>query len=585
VNILGLNAYHGDVSAVLVCDGRLVAAIEEERLRRIKHCAGFPGRAIAECLHVGGLEAGDIDLFAVSRSPRAHLWRKALFLLRHRPKRTVGDRLRNVVGLSQLSATIGASMGLDEQRVRSRMRYVEHHPAHLASAALVSPFDDAAVCSIDGFGDFVSTSWGRLSGAKLVVDRRVYFPHSLGLLYLAVTQYLGFPNYGDEFKVMGLAPYGEPRYTRELESLVTLREGGTFELDLSYFSHWSDGVQMTWADGEPTIGRVFTPKLEQLLGPARRPDEPLQPKHEAIAASLQVAFERAQQHVLRHVYASTKNPRLCLAGGCAMNSVANGKIRESTPFREVFIQPAAGDNGTALGAAFEAWHASASRPREFVMEHGYWGPQFDEASIAAALSEQREAIRAAGCRQRCWDDDAAVDTWTASQIAAGRVVGWFQGRMEWGARALGNRSILADPRRADMRDIINTRIKFRERFRPFAPSVAIEAVDDFFVGAAPDPFMLQVYPVRPDKRAVVPAVTHVDGSGRLQTVSRTSNPRYWSLIRAFERFSGVPMLLNTSFNENEPIVLRPQEALDCFLRTHMDVLVMGRQVVERPVVD
>ena len=585
MNILGLNAYHGDVAAVLVRDGRLIAAIEEERFRRIKHVAGFPERAIAECLRMGGLDGRDVDVFAVSRNPRAHLWRKALFLLQHRPRRTIGDRLRNVASVERLSGAIAASIGLEEYDVRPRMRYVEHHPAHIASAALISPFDDAAVCAIDGFGDFVSTSWGRLEGSAVHVDRRVFFPHSLGLLYLAVTQYLGFPNYGDEFKVMGLAPYGDPHYVREIESLVNLRDGGMFELDLSYFSHWSDGVTMTWADGEPAIGRVFTPKLEQLLGKARDRHEALQPRHEAIAASLQVAFERAQVHVLRHVYEATKNPRLCLAGGCAMNSVANGKIRENTAFRDVYIQPASGDNGTALGAAFDAWHASPGRPRTFVMEHGYWGPSFDDSEIATALSAEASAVRAAGCSQRRYEDDAELDTWVASQIAAGRVVGWFQGRMEWGARALGNRSIIADPRRADMRDIINTRIKFRERFRPFAPSVAVEALDDFFVGAVPDPFMLQVYPIRPDKRAVVPAVTHVDGSGRLQTVSRESNPRYWNLIKAFERLTGVPMLLNTSFNENEPIVLRPQEALDCFLRTHMDVLVMGRHVVERPVVD
>jgi carbamoyltransferase len=585
VNVLGLNAYHGDVSAVLVRDGRLVVAVEEERFRRVKHIAGFPSRAIAECLRIGGISAADVDLFAVSRRPGAHLWRKALFVLRHRPKRTIGDRMRNLASIHSLSDTIAASLGLDEYVVRPRMRYVEHHPAHLASAAFVSPFDDAAVCAIDGFGDFVSTSWGRLSGSSLQVDGRVFFPHSLGLLYLAITQYLGFPKYGDEFKVMGLAPYGEPRYVREIESLLHLRSGGRFELDLSYFSHWNDGVQMTWEEGEPTLGPVFTKKLETLLGPARRPDEPVQPKHEAIAASLQSAFERAAVHVLNHVYSVTKNPRLCLAGGCAMNSVANGKIRERTPFREVFIQPASGDNGTALGAAFHAWHTETTpngHSREFVMEHGYWGPAFDDASIAATLRDRAAEIRAAGCVERCFGDDGEVDAWTAQQIAAGRVIGWFQGRMEWGARALGNRSILADPRRADMRDIINTRIKFRERFRPFAPSVAEEALDDYFVGAVPDPFMLQVYPIRPDKRSVIPAVTHVDGSGRLQTVSRRSNARYWNLIKAFERISGVPILLNTSFNENEPIVLRPQEALDCFLRTHMDVLVMGRHVVERP---
>ena len=581
MNVLGLNAYHGDVSAALVRDGKLVAAVEEERFRRIKHVTGFPARAIDACLEIGGVGAKDIDLFAVSRRPRAHLWRKALFVLQHRPKRTLADRARNMASIGRLSKTVADAVGLDESAVRPRMRYVEHHPAHLASAAFVSPFDDAAVCAIDGFGDFVSTSWGELKGTSLDVQQRVFFPHSLGLMYLALTQYLGFPNYGDEFKVMGLAPYGEPRYVREIESLVRLQPDGGFELDLSYFSHWSDGVEMTWSDGAPTLGRVFTPKLEQLLGPAREKDQELTPKHEAIAASLQAAFETAAMHVLNHVHKTTKNPRLCLAGGCAMNSVANGKIRERTPFRDVFIQPASGDNGTALGAAFHAWHQASGAPRDFVMEHGYWGPEFGDREIVAALCERAGEIRAAGCLQRAWEDDAELDAWTAAQIAAGRVVGWFQGRMEWGARALGNRSIIADPRRADMRDIINTRIKFRERFRPFAPSVAEEALDAYFVGAVPDPFMLQVYPVRPDKRSVVPAITHVDGSGRLQTVSRRSNPRYWNLIKAFERLSGVPMLLNTSFNENEPIVLRPAEALDCFLRTHMDVLVMGRHVVER----
>jgi carbamoyltransferase len=581
VNILGLNAYHGDVSAVLVRDGQLVAAVEEERYRRIKHVAGVPRQAMHACLEMAGLTPADVDVFAVSRNPRAHLLRKALFLLRHRPRGTVAARARNLVSLRALPATIAGALGLDEARVRARVRFVEHHPSHLASAAFVSPFDEAAVCAIDGFGDFVSTSWGRVAGSRLSIDGHVFFPHSLGLVYLAITQYLGFPNYGDEFKVMGLAPYGEPRYLREIESLVGLRAGGGFELDLSYFRHWNEGVQMTWEDGAPTLGPVFTPKLESLLGPARRPDEPLGAQHEAIAASLQAAHERSALHVLRHVQKATGSTTLCLAGGCAMNSVANGKIREQTGFRDVFIQPASGDNGTALGAAFYAWNQIAGRPRGFVMEHGSWGPSFDDGAIVAALDAEQAAIAERGCARRAWTDEAALDEWTAAQIAAGRVVGWYQGRMEWGARALGNRSIVADPRRADMREIINTRIKFRERFRPFAPSVLEEALDEYFVGAVPDPFMLQVYPVRPDKRALVPAITHVDGSGRLQTVSMRSNPRYYRLIKAFGRLSGVPMLLNTSFNENEPIVLTPAQALDCFLRTSMDVLVIGRHVLER----
>jgi carbamoyltransferase len=584
MNILGLNAYHGDVAAALIRDGQLVAAVEEERFRRIKHVAGFPHHAIAVCLEMGGVAASDVDVFAVSRDPRAHLWRKALFLLKNRPKGTVASRARNLASLRALPSAIAKSLNLDEAVVRQRTRFVEHHPAHLASAAFASPFDEAAVCAIDGFGDFVSTSWGRFAGTRLAVEGRVFFPHSLGLLYLAITQYLGFPNYGDEFKVMGLAPYGEPRFVREIESLVQLKDGGRFELDLSYFRHWSEGVQMTWEDGAPTLGAVFTPKLESLLGPARRREDPLEAKHEAIAASLQIAFEHAALHVLRHVQTSTGSTRLCFAGGCAMNSVANGKIREQTGFRELFIQPAAGDNGTALGAALYACNEMNGRDRGFVMEHGYWGPSFDDRTIAAALDAQHAAIVEHGCGRRAWDDEAALDRWTAEQIAAGRVVGWYQGRMEWGSRALGNRSIVADPRRADMREIINTRIKFREPFRPFAPSVLEEALDEYFVGGVPDPFMLQVYPVRPDKRAMVPAITHVDGSGRLQTVSPRSNPRYYRLIKSFEGLTGVPMLLNTSFNENEPIVLTPQQALDCFLRTHMDVIVMGRHVLERAVV-
>ncbi len=584
--VVGLNAYHGDVAAAVVRDGELIAAIEEERFRRIKHCAGFPHQALAECLRMAGATASDVDLFAVSRDPRAHLWRKALFLLRHRPRGILGDRAKNLLKLRSLPDTIALSLDLDPDRVRRRTVSVEHHPAHLASAAYLSPFESAAVCAIDGFGDFVSTSWGVLDGTRIAVNGRVYFPHSLGMLYLAVTQYLGFPKYGDEFKVMGLAPYGEPRYTREIGSLVRVRDNGTFELDLSYFRHWSEGVDMTWEDGEPAIGTVFTPRLEQLLGPARTPSDPLTARHEALAASLQAVFEHAAITLLDRVQRSTGRTQLCLAGGCAMNSVSNGKIRARTGFTDVFIQPAAGDNGTALGAAFEAWHRHGRsppgpRPGRFVMEHGYWGPEFTNAQIVATLDRAQREIEAAGCVRRELADDEALTEWTAQQIASGRVVGWFQGRMEWGARALGNRSILADPRRADMREIINTRIKFRERFRPFAPSILERAVTEYFVDGVIDPFMLHVYPIRPEKRALVPAITHVDGSGRLQTVSRRSNPLYWTLITAFHALTGVPMLLNTSFNENEPIVLTPAEALDCFLRTSMDVIVLGRHVLER----
>lgn len=666
--VLGINAYHGDVSAALIRDGELIAAIEEERFRRVKHWAGFPTAAIHACLAMAGITPREVDHFAISRDPRANLWRKALFAVRTRPSFSMmRDRVKNhgrvrdiavvlseqlgvnseqltvsskrlgvsseqlVVNSKQLGVrsseigvsdrqhvTCNASWDLEAEEIRKKLHYVEHHPAHLASAFFVSPFEEAAVCAIDGFGDFVSTSWAVGRGNTMEMLDRVYFPHSLGLLYLAITQYLGFTKYGDEYKVMGLAPYGSPDYASKIRQLVYLKANGSFALDLSYFSHWSEGAAMTWDDGEPTVGPVFTAKLAELLGPVRKPGDAVEPRHEAIAASLQVVFEEATCHILNALYQKTRLPRLCLAGGCAMNSVMNGKIRERTPFQEVYIQPAAGDNGTALGAALYTYHQQLHQPRSFVMGHGYWGPEFDDEMIARTLGvrSREQGVRSTehGARSEqlgvsskeldlpspsgacdgsrgfqppgryvAWkaENDEELCSWTAERIAAGDVVGWFQGRMEWGARALGNRSIIADPRRADMREIINTKIKFREKFRPFAPSIAEESMDEYFVNAVPDPFMLQVYPVRLEKQTVIPAVTHVDGSGRLQTVSQATNPLYWQLIKAFERLTGVPVLLNTSFNENEPIVLKPAEALDCFLRTDMDVLVMGKWVVRK----
>jgi carbamoyltransferase len=580
--ILGINAYHGDVSAVVLRDGQLAAAVEEERFRRVKHWAGFPSEAIRACLDIAGVTSKEVDHFAISRDPRANLLRKALFTLRKRPSpRLVWDRMKNSTRVRDVASILGRELEIRGEDVAAKMRWVEHHPAHLASAFFVSPFDEAAVCAIDGFGDFVSTSWAIGRRSTLEVLERVYFPHSLGLVYLAITQYLGFPKYGDEYKVMGLAPYGEPDYVDAIRQLMHLKPGGGFEIDLSYFRHHAEGVNMTWDDGEPVIGPVYTKKLEELLGSARHPEDSLEPRHEAVAASLQVVFEEASFHVLNALHRKTRIPRLCLAGGCAMNSVMNGKIRQQTPFEEVYIQPAAADNGTALGSAFYVWHQVLRQPRAFEMTHAYWGPEFSGEEIGKALRGRNEELGRGGCRARKIEDTDELCRWTAELIADGKIVGWFQGRMEWGARALGNRSILADPRRSDMREVINTKIKFREKFRPFAPSILEEAIDEYFVGAVPDPFMVQVYPVRPEKRAEIPAVTHADGSGRLQTVSRQANPLYWQLIRAFETLTGVPVLLNTSFNENEPIVHTPAEALDCFLRTQMDVLVMGKYVVEK----
>jgi len=578
--IVGLNAYHGDVAAAVLRDGQLVAALEEERFSRIKHVAGFPAQAIARGLAMAGATPADVDVWAIARGRRVHLLRKAWFALTHRPGTALMGQYRNTVDKQgSIPDVIARTFTLDPARINTR--YVEHHPAHLASAFYTSGMSDAACCAIDGFGDFVSVSMAHGHAGSLDVIDRVYFPHSLGLLYLAITQYLGFKKYGDEYKVMGLAPYGKPSHTAAISKLVRLENHGRFTLDLDYFRHWTGEISMSWDSGEPTVPDVYTNGLIDLLGPARTADEPVTSYHEDLATSVQRVFEDAAFHVLRGLHARIPSTALCLAGGCAMNSVANGKIRRHTPFTEVFIQPAAGDNGTALGAALEAWHSTGQRQHQPRMSHSYWGTEYDDAAIARVIDDSG-VVNQRRCSWQTLEDEAALCRETATLIAGGNIVGWFQGRMEWGARALGNRSILADPRRSDMRDVINQKIKFRERFRPFAPSVLAEAIDEYFIDAVHDPFMIQVYPVRPEKRDTIPAVTHVDGSGRLQSVSRETNARYWALIRAFQAQTGVPVLLNTSFNENEPIVERPEQALDCFLRTDMDVLVMGQHLLRKP---
>lgn len=580
--IIGINAYHGDASACLMRDGTLVAAAEEERFRRVKHWAGFPREAIRYCLREGGLTAGDVDHIAVNRKPSANMLKKALYAFSKRPSlAAVTNRLRNAAKLSSVEDAFAAACDVGRDGLRARFHSVEHHRAHMASAFFVSPFDHAAVVSVDGFGDFVSTMWGVGSGNRLAVQDEVNFPHSLGLFYLAMTQYLGFPHYGDEYKVMGLAPYGLPNHLDKMRAIVRLLPRGRFELDLDFFRHHSEGVAMVWESGEPTIGTVFDESLEALLGPARAKDEPITQYHKDLSASMQAMYEEAFFHLLNHVHQDTASERLCLAGGCAMNSVANGKVFERTPFRDIYIQCAAGDAGGAIGAAYAVWHEELGEPRCFVMSHAYLGPQFTDDQIEALLRSRGDELTQAGCHVERLPSEQELCLRAATALVEGNVVGWFQGRMEWGPRALGNRSILGDPRRRDMKDLLNIKIKRRESFRPFAPSILRESVHDWFETDYDVPFMLQVYQVREEQRAKIPAVTHVNGSGRLQTVTEQQNRRYYALIKAFEMQTGVPIVLNTSFNENEPVVCRPDEALDCFLRTKMDVLVLGDWVLSR----
>jgi carbamoyltransferase len=577
--IFGLNAFHADSSAALVRDGKLIAAAEEERFRRIKHWAGFPTHAIAYCLREAGIRVNDVEHIAFNQASRANLFRKIGYFLSHQPSPVlVLRRLVNRRSRAAIPALLERTF--PGEQLRAKLHPVEHHLAHLSSAFHVSPFDRAAIISVDGFGDFSSAAWGAAMDGGIRVHGRVYFPHSLGVFYQALTQYLGFPHYGDEYKVMGLAPYGCATFLEAMHQIVHLEPDGGFRLNLRFFRHHRDNVQYQW-EGSPEVGDLFAPALEELLGPRRRPEEPLDQRHHDIARSAQAMYEEALFHLACAVHKRSGLTDLALAGGCAMNSVANGKVRRMTPFRRLYVQAAAGDAGGAIGAAFAVWHKLGGK-RAFVMDHAYWGPAFGEQQIAKLLAANQSEIAEAGCMVEVISDEAALTSKTAAAIAAGQVVGWFQGRMEWGARALGNRSILCDPRRPDMKALLNAKIKRRESFRPFAPSVLQEAVSDWFEEHDADPFMMQVSQIREEKRALIPAVTHVDGSGRLQTVSRATNPRYHRLINAFRALTGIPMVLNTSFNENEPVVCKPDEALDCFLRTKMDVLVMNDTSISRP---
>jgi carbamoyltransferase len=578
--VLGLNAYHGDSAAALVVDGKLVAAAEEERFRRIKHWSGMPTESIRWCLQDAGLKLGDVDHIAINRNPKVNNLRRLMYVLRKRPSlglilKRLGNIRRAVSFEDQLQA------GFPGQSVKAQVHRVEHHLAHLASAYLVSGFDEALCLSVDGFGDFASSAWGMGKGDHIDITGRVFFPHSLGIFYTVITQFLGFPHYGDEYKVMGLAPYGEPKYLSQMRRIVQLQADGSYRLDLKYFRHHSDDVHYTWDDCCPEVGTLYRKEaMEELLGPERAQGEALEQKHRDIARSAQAMYEEALFALLNALHRRHGCDNLALSGGCGMNSVANGKVYLNTPFKQMYLPASSGDAGGAIGSAFVVARQVASGPR-FVMDHAYVGPRADEAEIESLLKARAADLQAEGCTVTKMEDEGELCRATAEAITEGRVIGWFQGRMEWGPRALGNRSILGDPRRGDMKDILNLKIKRRESFRPFAPSILRECVSEWFEQEDDVPFMMEVFQVRQEKRALVPATTHVDGSGRLQTVHRETNPRYHRLISAYRDLTGVPMLLNTSFNENEPVVCRPQEALDCFLRTKMDVLVLGDWICVR----
>ncbi|TET31811.1 MAG: carbamoyltransferase [Planctomycetota bacterium] len=568
--ILGINAYHGDAAAALLKDGILVAAAEEERFNRVKHSAGFPSRAIRYCLDEAGISARDIDHIAISRRPVTHLEKEIFFIVSGRPSysKLIRQRLQTVMEYHDVAEAMTRDVG---RGLRAEIHDVEHHQAHLASAFFVSPFGEAALLSLDLFGDFCSTMLGRGRDNRIEVLDKVVFPHSLGLFYTMVTQFLGFPKYGDEGKVMGLAACGEPKYLDEVRDIVRHEPGGLFTLNLDYFTHHVHGVDMSWDEVTPAMAPVYSEKMTDVFGPPRGSDEEITDHHRDIARSLQAALEEAVIHIARRLRETVESENLALAGGVALNCVTNSRLLKETPFENIFIQPAAGDAGTALGAAFYIWNQKLGFPRVYRMGNVFTGPAYSDREIGESLED-------AGLRYEIVGDIAGT---VANLVADGKIVGFFQGRMEFGPRALGHRSILADPRVAGMRGVLNERIKFREDFRPFAASILEEAVEEWFYWNGPSPYMLFVHAIREEKQGEIPAVVHVDGTCRIQTVGEKEAPLYHSVIKRFGELTGVPIVMNTSFNENEPIVCTPDDAIACFEATKMDALVIGKYLVKK----
>lgn len=580
MKIIGINAFHADSSACLVIDGNLISAVEEERFNRIKHWAGFPIKSIKYCLEQSNLNISDIDHISINIDPKANYLKKLLFLAKHRPSFSlVFDRIKKKKKYNSIKEIINEEF--KDYQFNGQINNIEHHYAHLSSAFHVSPFKEACILSVDGFGDFASTAWGYGKENDIKIDKKIFFPHSLGIFYQAITQYLGFKNYGDEYKIMGLAPYGKPNYINELKKILLVNSNGSFKLNLDFFKFHKENFNYKWEDGKVEIDNLYSNKLEELIGPERKKEEDLNQFHKDLAHSTQKVYEEAFLNILNNLHEKYQIDNLCIAGGCGMNSVANGKIKNQTKFKNIYIQPAAGDAGGSIGSAFATHFKNSNNKRSFQMKHAYWGTSFSEDEILECLNKSSEKIIYENCTFEKVADDKNLNSTVAKAISVGKVVGWFQGRMEWGPRALGNRSILGDPRRSDMKDILNLKIKRRESFRPFAPSILREYVKDWFENDDEVPFMMKVYQIKKDKRNEIPAVTHVDGSGRLQTVYKDTNEKYYNLIKEFYNITNIPILLNTSFNENEPIVSNPQEALDCFLRTKMDILTLGNYLIQR----
>ncbi|MEO8820141.1 MAG: carbamoyltransferase C-terminal domain-containing protein [Ginsengibacter sp.] len=576
--IVGINAYHADSSAAIFVDGALVAAIEEERFRRIKHWAGFPSQSILFCIKEAGIRFEDVDYFAIGRDPKAKFLKKLAYLAKN-PSGSISavkNRLANAKKVSTLENELAEISGLSADIFKNKIKQVEHHRSHIASAFFASPFEEAACISIDGSGDFTTTMTAIGKGNHIEVLDSVDFPHSIGIFYTAFTQLLGFPHYGDEYKVMGMAPYGQPKYVDKVEKVIHLTNDGLFRLDLNYFRKGTEGVISYGENHIPVVQPMFSEEMVNLFGPARKKEEALSQYHKDLAASVQRITEKAIFHIIESLQKKTGLENVCLAGGVAQNSVANGKIKTNTSFKNIYIPSAGHDAGISMGAALYVQNELLKKERIPTIRSAFTGSHFSNQEIKDFLSSQNISFTEL-------EDELLFDKVTDCLIGGG-VAGWFTGRAEFGPRALGGRSIIADPRRSDAKEILNLKIKRRESFRPFAPSILKEYVSEYFELTDDVPFMEKVFPIKESKRKEIPAVTHVDGSGRLQTVDKNISPRYYGLIEAFRKKTGIPILLNTSFNENEPIVNTPEEALNCFLRTNMDMLVLENILIsEKPI--
>jgi carbamoyltransferase len=591
MNILGISCYYHDAAVALLRDGQLVAAAEEERFTRVKHDYNFPKNAIQFCLDTAGLQGKDIDYVAFFEKPFRKFDRILMTVLQTYPQSYKVFRESMITWMIDklwVGATIAAELGIPKDRVL----FCEHHLSHAASAFLCSPFDESAILTVDGVGEWVTGTWGTGRGNQIDLRKQMVFPHSLGLLYSAFTAFLGFEVNEGEYKVMGMAPYGQPRYVDKVWKLIKQDDDGSFYLDMDYFCfHHSTDKTYTHRFVE-LFGEPRPPKMLFFTADSGFPTyfgEPpanfnelckLNQHYADIAASIQKVTEEVLLGMARHIQKETRMKRLCIAGGVGLNSVANHRILRETPFEELFVQPSAGDGGGALGAALWADNMLLGNPRRFRMDHAYWGKSYEPSEIREFLDQNRIPYR------YIENDDRLMDQ-VVDHLQAGKVIGWFQGRFEWGPRALGNRSILADPRNPQMKDIVNTKIKFREPYRPFAPSVLAECAETYFdlpnaVHHYPARYMLYVVPVRTCKQSLLPAITHVDGTGRLQTVFRDANPRYYQLIERFAQATGMPALLNTSFNlKGEPIVTTPANAFSTFSKSEMDVLVLGNFIAEK----